>query len=34
MPFHDGRVLGYNDFIEDQIRIAEKYLRSLIEDYL
>jgi sugar phosphate isomerase/epimerase len=32
MPFHDGRVLGYNDFIEDQIRIAEKYLRSLIED--
>lgn len=31
MPFHGGQVLGYNDFIEDQIRLAQKYFRDLIE---
>lgn len=31
MPFHDGKVLGYNDFIEDQIRLAQKYFRGLID---
>ena len=31
MPFQHGKVLGYNDYIEDQIRIAQKYLRGLIE---
>lgn len=30
MPFRDGRVLGYNDYIEDQIRLAQIYLRGLI----
>lgn len=32
MPFKNGEVLGYNDFIDDQIRIAQKYFRGLIED--
>lgn len=31
MPFSDGVVLGYNDYIEDQIRLAQKYFRNLIE---
>ena len=31
MPFHNGKVLGYNDYIEDQIRLAQKYFRGLIE---
>lgn len=31
MPFHDGKVLGYNDYIDDQIRLAQKYFRTLIE---
>lgn len=31
MPFQTGRVLGYNDYIENQIRITQKYLRLLIE---
>ena len=31
MPFHDGKVLGYNDFIENQIRLAQIYFRGLIE---
>ncbi len=31
MPFHGGKVLGYNDFIENQIRLAQIYFRSLIE---
>ena len=30
MPFQGGRVRGYNDYIEDQIRIAQIYLRDLI----
>lgn len=30
MPFHDGKVLGYNDYIEDQIRLAQVYFRDLI----
>lgn len=32
MPFQGGKVLGYNDYIEDQIRIAQKYFRGLIEN--
>ena len=32
MPYHHGKVLGYNDYIEDQIRIAQKYFRGLIEN--
>ena len=32
MPYHNGKVLGYNDYIEDQIRIAQKYFRGLIEN--
>ena len=32
MPYHYGKVLGYNDYIEDQIRIAQKYFRGLIEN--
>jgi sugar phosphate isomerase/epimerase len=31
MPFHDGKVFGYNDYIENQIRLAQKYFRGLIE---
>lgn len=31
MPFHSGKVLGYNDYIENQIRLAQLYFRSLIE---
>jgi len=31
MPFHDGKVLGYNDYIEHQIELAQKYFRRLIE---
>lgn len=31
MPFREGKVRGYNDYIEDQIRIAQKYFRGLIE---
>lgn len=32
MPYRDGKVRGYNDYIEDQIRIAQKYFRGLIEN--
>jgi hypothetical protein len=32
MPFRDGKVLGYNDYIEDQIRLAQKYFRNLIDN--
>lgn len=32
MPFREGKVRGYNDYIEDQIRIAQKYFRRLIEE--
>jgi len=32
MPFQGGKVLGYKDYIEDQIRIAQKYFRGLIEN--
>lgn len=32
MPFRDGRVRGYNDYIRDQIRLAQKYFRGLIEN--
>ena len=31
MPFRNGRVRGYNDYIEDQIRLAQKYFRALAE---
>ena len=30
MPFHNGKILGYNDYIENQIRLAQKYFRGLI----
>ena len=32
MPFHDGKVLGYNDYIENQIRLARLYFTDLIEN--
>jgi sugar phosphate isomerase/epimerase len=32
MPFQGGKVLGYNDYIEDQIRLAQKYFRNLIDN--
>lgn len=32
MPFHDGKILGYNDYIDNQIRLAQKYFRGLIEN--
>lgn len=31
MPFRNGKVLGFNDYIENQIRLAQKYFRNLIE---
>jgi len=31
MPFQGGKVLGYNDYIEDQIRLAQLYFRGLIK---
>ncbi|MGE5495602.1 MAG: sugar phosphate isomerase/epimerase family protein [Burkholderiales bacterium] len=31
MPFQNGKILGYNDYIEKQIELAQKYLRNLIE---
>ena len=31
MPFHDGKVLGYNDYIDDQIRLARIYFQNLID---
>ena len=33
MPFRNGKVLGYNDYIEDQIRLAQIYFRDLIRCY-
>ncbi len=30
MPFRNGKVLGYNDYIEDQIRLAQVYFKNLI----
>ncbi len=32
MPFHGGKVLGYNDFIENQIRLARIYFQGLIDN--
>ncbi len=32
MPFRNGKVRGYNDYIEDQIRIARSYFAQLIEN--
>ena len=32
MPFHNGKVLGYNDYIENQIRLARIYFKNLIEN--
>jgi sugar phosphate isomerase/epimerase len=32
MPFRNGQVLGYNDYIEDQIRLAQIYFRDLIDN--
>ena len=32
MPFHNNTILGYNDYIENQIRLAQKYFRGLIEN--
>ena len=31
MPFQGGKVRGYNDYIENQIRLAQIYFRRLIE---
>jgi len=31
MPFQGGKVLGYNDYIENQIRLAQIYFRGLVE---
>lgn len=31
MPFHNGKILGYNDYIENQIRMAKIYFSNLIE---
>lgn len=30
MPLRDGKVLGYNDYIREQIRLAQIYFRKLI----
>lgn len=32
MPFQGGKILGYNDYIEDQIRLAQLYFRDLIDN--
>ena len=32
MPFHNGKVLGYNDYIENQIALAQRYFRNLIKN--
>lgn len=32
MPFQGGKVRGYNDYIENQLRLAQKYFRNLIEN--
>ena len=32
MPFQGGKVLGYNDYIDNQIRLAQLYFRGLIEN--
>ena len=32
MPFHNGKVLGYNDYIEKQIGLAQRYFRNLIKN--
>jgi len=32
MPFQNGRVLGYHDYIENQIRLAKLYFERLIEE--
>ncbi len=32
MPFHNGKVLGYNDYIEKQIELAQRYFRNLINN--
>ncbi|MEA5013347.1 MAG: sugar phosphate isomerase/epimerase family protein [Candidatus Limiplasma sp.] len=31
MPFRNGKVLGYNDYIENQIRLARIYFERLLE---
>lgn len=31
MPFQNGKVLGYNDYIENQIRLAKLYFERLID---
>ena len=32
MPFQNGKVLGYNDYIEKQIELAQRYFRILIKN--
>jgi sugar phosphate isomerase/epimerase len=32
MPFQNNRVLGYNDYIENQIRLAVPYFKKLIDE--
>jgi hypothetical protein len=32
MPFQNGKILGYNDYIEKQIGLAQRYLRNLVNN--
>ena len=32
MPFQNGKVLGYNDYIDNQIRLARLYFQKLIDE--
>ncbi|MCU0520806.1 MAG: sugar phosphate isomerase/epimerase [Anaerolineae bacterium] len=32
MPFREGKVLGYNDYIDNQIRLAQIYFRDLVNN--
>jgi len=32
MPFQGGKVLGYDDYIEDQLRLAQIYLQDLVDN--
>lgn len=32
MPFRDGKVLGYSDYIDNQIRLAQLYFRDLVDN--
>ena len=32
MPFQGGKVLGYDNYIDDQIRLAQIYFKDLIDN--